>query len=262
RGARDRRFARQESGGKNRGAEQEARRIRGTSCRVGKERRKPGVAYRSRQPRHGDLYEGRRRLQHSDRRRRQAQDDRRTSRVERCCRHGPFATNGGAGSGDSRRRKNRCGRRQELFQERVHLFLRGSRPDAIRAAPAARNAYVCPAGQELTPIREGKLRELKKVDYGNAKACRACPLRPRCTKDVRAVSRLENEDALDRMAERLKARPEILDRRRETVEHPFGSIKQWMNQGAFLMKVSKMSERSSASRRRALNVLGVDAMTA
>jgi Transposase DDE domain len=23
---------------------------------------------------------------------------------------------------------------------------------------------------------------------------------------------------------------------RETVEHPFGSIKQWMNQGAFLMR--------------------------
>jgi hypothetical protein len=30
-------------------------------------------------------------------------------------------------------------------------------------------------------------------------------------------------------------RPDILDRRRETVEHPFGTIKQWMNQGAFLM---------------------------
>jgi hypothetical protein len=30
------------------------------------------------------------------------------------------------------------------------------------------------------------------------------------------------------MAARLKARPEILDRRRETVEHPFGSIKQWI----------------------------------
>jgi hypothetical protein len=33
------------------------------------------------------------------------------------------------------------------------------------------------------------------------------------------VSRLENEDALDRMAERLKARPQVLDRRREIVEH-------------------------------------------
>jgi Transposase DDE domain len=73
---------------------------------------------------------------------------------------------------------------------------------------AERDAYICPAGQALTPIREGKLRELKKVDYGNATACRACALRARCTKGVRAVSRLENEDALDRMAERLKARPD------------------------------------------------------
>jgi hypothetical protein len=47
---------------------------------------------------------------------------------------------------------------------------------------------------------------------------------------------LENEEVLDRVAERLKARPEILDRRREVVEHPFGSIKQWMHQGAFLMR--------------------------
>ena len=38
------------------------------------------------------------------------------------------------------------------------------------------------------------------------------------------------------MAKRLKKRPEILDRRREVVEHPFGSIKQWMHQGAFLMR--------------------------
>jgi len=30
-------------------------------------------------------------------------------------------------------------------------------------------------------------------------------------------------------------RPDVLDRRREIVEHPFGTIKQWMNQGAFLM---------------------------
>lgn len=38
------------------------------------------------------------------------------------------------------------------------------------------------------------------------------------------------------MAKRLAARPGILNIRRETVEHPFGSISQWMNQGAFLMR--------------------------
>ena len=133
---------------------------------------------------------------------------------------------------------------------------------------AKQNAYICPAGQALTPIREGKLRALKKVDYGNAKACRACALRPHCTKDVRAVSRLENEDTLDRMAERLKARPEILERRREIVEHPFGSIKQWMNQGAFLMRrLEKVRAEFSLTAlvynlRRALNILGMEKLMA
>jgi hypothetical protein len=38
------------------------------------------------------------------------------------------------------------------------------------------------------------------------------------------------------MQARLAKRPGVLDRRPETVEHPFGTIKQWMNQGAFLMR--------------------------
>ncbi len=97
----------------------------------------------------------------------------------------------------------------------------------------------------------------------------AIPARPRCTDaGYRAVSRLEHEDALDRMAARLKARPEILDRRRETVEHPFGSIKQWLNQGAFLMRglANVRAEFSltalAYNLRRALDILGVEAMTA
>jgi hypothetical protein len=97
---------------------------------------------------------------------------------------------------------------------------------------AERDAYVWPAGKLLTPIRHGRLRDLKKIDYGNPKACPDC--RPRCTNDARWFSRLGNEGALDRMVERLKARPELLNRRREVVEHPFGSIKQWMHQGGLV----------------------------
>jgi transposase len=64
------------------------------------------------------------------------------------------------------------------------------------------------------------------------------------------------------MAERLKTRPEILDRRREIVEHPFGAIKQWMAQGAFLMRgLEKVRAEFSLTAlaynlRRALNILG------
>jgi len=58
-----------------------------------------------------------------------------------------------------------------------------------------------------------------------------------CTgNQFRCVSRLENEALLDRMQARIAQRSDILDQRRETVEHPFSSIKQWMNQGAFLMR--------------------------
>ncbi len=56
--------------------------------------------------------------------------------------------------------------------------------------------------------------------------------------------------------------------RREVVEHPFGSIKQWMYQGAFLMRglANVRAEFSltalAYNLRRALNILGVEAMTA
>ena len=135
---------------------------------------------------------------------------------------------------------------------------------------AGRNAYVCPAGKvSLTPIRHGRLRDLAKVDYGNRGACRDCPMRARCTNDVvlRFPPRKRGR-ARSHGLQRLKKRPEILDRRREVVEHPFGSIKQWMHQGAFLMRgLANVSAEPSLTAlaynlRRALNILGVEAMTA
>jgi transposase len=102
---------------------------------------------------------------------------------------------------------------------------------------AETDSMVCPAGQRLQPYTSSLLRGLTKINYANRAVCRDCPLRSRCTENqFRSVSRMENEAVLDRMQARLAKRPEILDRRRETVEHPFGSIKQWMNQGAFLMR--------------------------
>jgi transposase/IS5 family transposase len=142
------------------------------------------------------------------------------------------------------------------------------RKDEFRYDPE-KDEYICPGGHDLKPFRRGKLREMTKIDYANPAACRDCPLRLRCTDaSYRAVSRLEHEDALDRMAARLRARPEILDRRRETVEHPFGTIKQWMNQGAFLTRgLEKVRAEFSLTAlaynlRRALNILGMDRMMA
>ncbi|MDQ0839253.1 transposase [Sphingomonas faeni] len=74
-----------------------------------------------------------------------------------------------------------------------------------------------------------------KVDSANRDACKACALRSHCTRSFRRVSHLENEAVLDRMAARLAARTEMLDYRRNSVEHPFSTIKQRMGQGTFLM---------------------------
>jgi len=135
---------------------------------------------------------------------------------------------------------------------------------------ATSDTYLCPAGQRLEPrYHSTAARSLKKVDYCNREACRACLLRPRCTHNsYRRVSRLENEAVLDRTEARLAARPELLDQRREIVEHPFGTIKHWMDQGTFLMRgLENVRAEFSLTAlaynlRRAINILGVGPLIA
>jgi Transposase DDE domain/Transposase domain (DUF772) len=128
---------------------------------------------------------------------------------------------------------------------------------------AASDRYVCPTGQRLHPYSSSLLRGLTKINYTNKLACDACAIRSRCTGGrFRTVSRLQNEAVLDRMQTRLAKRPDVLNRRREAVEHPFGSIKQWMNQGAFLMRgLEKVRAEFSLTAlaynlRRVLNIVG------
>jgi transposase len=134
---------------------------------------------------------------------------------------------------------------------------------------AASDSFICPAGQRLYPYSSSFLRGLSKTNYTNKLACDDCVIRSRCTNGrFRTVSRLENEAVLDRMQARLAERPDILDRRRETVEHPFGTIKQWMNQGAFLMRgLEKVRAEFSLTAlvynlRRVLNIVGFSKLMA
>ena len=98
--------------------------------------------------------------------------------------------------------------------------------------------YICPGGQQLPPTsRRRKIRNIELADYTNPAACKRCALRVRCTNSkFRPISRYKGEELLDEMATRLEARPDVLSLRRESVEHPFGSIKQWMGQKDFLMR--------------------------
>jgi transposase len=126
------------------------------------------------------------------------------------------------------------------------------------------DSFLCPAGQRLHPYSSSLMRGLKKINYRNSQVCRDCAIRSQCTgNQFRSVSRLENEAVLDRMQARIAQHPDILDQRRETVEHPFGTIKQWMNQGAFLMRgLEKVRGEFSLTAlaynlRRVLNIVGL-----
>ena len=129
------------------------------------------------------------------------------------------------------------------------------------------DSYICPNGQRLSPTYVTKVRNTPLTCYANFQACRECGIREGCTKSYyRGIVRYVNEAVLERMAERLAKRPEILNRRGESVEHPFGSIKQWMGQGAFLMRRlenvrGEFSLTALAyNMRRAINLVGVPAL--
>ena len=97
--------------------------------------------------------------------------------------------------------------------------------------------YTCPAGQHLT---KGKVRSDRRDDmdhYRNLSACEACVLNSRCTADKhKRVKRWLHEGVLDTMQARLDRLPEAMTIRRQTVEHPFGTLKAWMGSTHFLTK--------------------------
>jgi transposase len=102
---------------------------------------------------------------------------------------------------------------------------------------AEKDHYTCPAGQHLT---RGRVRSDRSGDidqYRHLTACFTCPLKPRCTAEkVKRVKRWKHEDVLDVMQDRLDRMPEAMGVRRQTVEHPFGTLKAWMGATHFLTR--------------------------
>jgi transposase/macrodomain Ter protein organizer (MatP/YcbG family) len=96
--------------------------------------------------------------------------------------------------------------------------------------------YRCPAGEKLkyhyTNEEDGQ--QLRRY-WTNA--CRDCALKPRCTSGKeRRITRWEQEHVLEAVQKRLDKNPQAMRQRRETVEHPFGTLKMRMGATHFLMK--------------------------
>jgi transposase len=97
--------------------------------------------------------------------------------------------------------------------------------------------YTCPAGAKLTKCKR-RADHTEDFDfYRHLSACFTCSLKSRCTPTkLRRVKRWVNEDVLDRMQDRLDRMPEAMGVRRQTVEHPFGTLKAWMGATHFLTR--------------------------
>ena len=98
------------------------------------------------------------------------------------------------------------------------------------------DAYRCPAGEKLTP-------RFSCVEHGMVlhrywtSACYGCPIKPQCTTGPeRRITRWEHEHVVDAVQRRLDENPQAMRQRRETVEHPFGTLKMRMGATHFLMK--------------------------
>jgi gas vesicle protein len=137
---------------------------------------------------------------------------------------------------------------------------------------AAEDIYICPAGERLpyhytTEDKGSVLRRYR------TNACRNCAIKNSCTTGKeRLISRWEHEHILEAVQRRLDEHPEKMRQRRETVEHPFGTIKARMGATHFLMKTLPRVATEMAMHvlaynlTRVMNIMGVQpllsAMTA
>ena len=133
---------------------------------------------------------------------------------------------------------------------------------------AKTDTYRCPAGEELTHRFDSKEKGLTLRVYWSD-ACGSCSQKASCTTGKeRRIKRWEKEDVLDRMQKRLDKSPELMRLRRQTVEHPFGTLKAWMGYTHFKTKTlqnvsTEMSLHVQAyNMRRVINIMGVKLLLA
>nr|MBC8157999.1 transposase [Alphaproteobacteria bacterium] len=98
------------------------------------------------------------------------------------------------------------------------------------------DVYICPADERLTYRYTNEEKGLTLRRYWTG-AFLGCSIKHRCTTGrERRITRWEHEDILEAVQQRLDAHPEKMRQRRETVEHPFGTIKARMGATHFLTK--------------------------
>jgi len=133
---------------------------------------------------------------------------------------------------------------------------------------AAEDVYLCPAGERLVYHYTNQEKGLILRRYWTS-ACQTCALKDKCTTGKeRRITRWEHEHVLEAVQRRLDEHPEKMRQRRETVEHPFGTIKYWMGYTHFQMKTLKKVGTEMAlhvlayNLKRVMNIIGIGPLIA
>jgi transposase len=129
---------------------------------------------------------------------------------------------------------------------------------------AASDSWRCPAGATLTCHMVSNAQQQKRYATD---ACGACALKPQCTDAARRyIYRSFYEDAREGMHRRATGDPVWMKRRREMVEHPFGTLKWLMGHPRFLVRGLRKAKAELAlgvlsyNLKRAINIIGVPAL--
>ena len=126
------------------------------------------------------------------------------------------------------------------------------------------DVYRCPAGKLLT-WRFDRVEEGQLLHHYRTTACQCCAVKSQCTTGKeRRIKRWEHEGVIDRMQQRLDQAPDAMRVRRQTVEHPFGTIKAWMGATHFLTRGLKRVRTEMSlhvlayNLKRMISILGVN----
>ena len=133
---------------------------------------------------------------------------------------------------------------------------------------AEEDIYVCPAGQKLAYHYTNEENDLVLRRYWT-NACQSCAIKQRCTTGKeRRITRWEHEHVLQVVQKRLDRNPQAMRQRRETAEHPFGTLKMRMGATHFLMKrVPKVATEMALhvlayNLTRVMNIMGIQPLMA
>jgi len=125
------------------------------------------------------------------------------------------------------------------------------------------DVYRCPAGELLT-WRFDRVEDGQLLRHYWTTACQGCAIKAQCTTGKqRRIKRWEHQSVIDAMQQRLDQAPHAMRIRRQTVEHPFGTIKAWMGATHFLTRgLKRVSTEMSLhvlayNLKRMISILGV-----